>query len=58
MSQDSHLNFSVLIPIHFNKGVFASVTDKIVPITPVVLCLVFELLLKFLDSILYRVGAR
>lgn len=46
-----YLDLSVLISVHLNQGVFSFLRDEILPIAPVVLCLVFELFLKVLDSI-------
>lgn len=47
-----YLDFSILLAVHLNQGVFSRVRRKILPITPVILCLVLKLFLKVLDSIL------
>lgn len=47
-----YLDFSILLTVHLNQGVFSRVRSKILPVTPVILCLVLKLFLKVLDSIL------
>lgn len=57
MYNNIYLDLRVLLSVHFNQGVLARVRHKTHPITPIVLCFVFKLLLKVLDSILKLIKA-